>query len=174
MDGQRQNIFLIGFMGVGKSTVAEMLCERLGTTQIEMDQVIVDQQDMAISDIFDEYGEKYFRKLETDLLKELKLKAGQVVSCGGGVVLREENVEIMKSCGHIVLLKADPETIYERVKDSSHRPLLNGNMSIQYIKELMEEREEAYEDAADIKVTTDDRSVEAIVDSICRKLKLDR
>lgn len=174
MDGHRRNIFLIGFMGVGKSTVAEKLCERLGATQIEMDQVIVEQQDMAISDIFDEYGEKYFRKLETDLLLELKEKDNLVISCGGGVVLKEENVDIMKECGRIVLLKADPETIYERVKDSTHRPLLNGNMSLHYIEELMEEREEAYEEAADIKVTTDNRSVDSIVDSICRKLKLDR
>ena len=154
--------------------MAEELCKRLGATQVEMDQVIVEQQDMAISDIFDEYGEKYFRKLETDLLLELKEKDNQVISCGGGVVLKEENVDIMKSCGRIVLLKADPETIYERVKDSTHRPLLNGNMSLQYIEELMEEREEAYEEAADIKVTTDDRSIDSIVDSICRKLKLDR
>ena len=172
MDGQRRNIFLIGFMGVGKSTVANALCEKLAMVQIEMDQMIEMQQDMAISDIFDEYGEKYFRKLETDLLLEIQKNDYQVVSCGGGVVLKEENVEIMKSCGHIVLLTADPETIYERVKESTHRPLLDGKMSLSYIEELMKEREEAYEEAADIRVTTDEREIHAIVDSICRKLKL--
>lgn len=174
MGRQRKNIFLIGFMGVGKSTVAEKLCEVLEAEHVEMDQVIVQQQDMAISDIFDEYGEKYFRRLETDLLREIQTKENQVISCGGGVVLKEKNVDIMKSCGSIVLLTAEPETIYRRVKHSTDRPLLNGNMSLSYIKELMEEREEAYEEAADIRVSTDNRSVDAIVESILRKLKLDK
>lgn len=174
MDEQRKNIFLIGFMGVGKSTIAKELCKRLGAEPVEMDQVIAKQQDMAISDIFDEYGEKYFRRLETDLLREIQTKDNQVVSCGGGVVLKEKNIDIMKSCGSIVLLTAEPETIYRRVKHSTDRPLLNGNMSLNYIKELMEEREERYEEAADIRVSTDNRPIDAIVESILRKLKLDK
>ncbi len=174
MDEQRKNIFLIGFMGVGKSTIAKELCKELGAEQVEMDQVIAKQQDMAISDIFDEYGEKYFRRLETDLLREIQTKDNQVVSCGGGVVLKEKNVDIMKSCGSIVLLTAEPETIYRRVKHSTDRPLLNGNMSLNYIKELMDEREECYEEAADIRVSTDNRPIDAIVESILRKLKLDK
>ena len=171
MDDHRENIFLIGFMGVGKSTVAQMLCEKTGAACMEMDQVIVEQQNMEISDIFDEYGEKYFRRLETDLLREIQTKEHLVVSCGGGAVLKEKNVELMKSCGHIVLLTAEPETIYRRVKDSTHRPLLNGNMSINYIKELMAEREDCYEEAADICVETDHRPIEAIVEEILKKLK---
>ena len=171
MDIHRKNIFLIGFMGVGKSSVADKLCERLGMTLVEMDEEIVRQQDMAISDIFDEYGEKYFRRLETDLLREIAAKERQVVSCGGGAVLKDKNVEIMKSSGTIVLLTAEPETIYDRVKDDSSRPLLNGNMSIAYICELMEERQERYEEAADIIVSTDNKEIEAIVDKICRKLR---
>lgn len=171
MDDQRNNIFLIGFMGVGKSSVAKMLSEKTGALQVEMDQVIVEQQDMAISDIFDEYGEKYFRRLEYDLLLELQKKDHQIISCGGGVVLREENVDIMKSCGCIVLLEAEPETIYGRVKGNHDRPLLNGNMSISYIKELMMERQERYEEAADIRVATDHKSIEMIVEEILRKLK---
>lgn len=171
MDNHRKNIFLIGFMGVGKSSVAEKLCEILDATLVEMDEEIVRQQDMAISDIFDEYGEKYFRRLETDLLREVATKENQVVSCGGGVVLKEKNVEIMKSCGTIVLLTAEPETIYNRVKGDSSRPLLNGNMSIAYICELMEERQNRYEEAADIIVSTDNRDITEIVERICRKLR---
>ena len=171
MDNHRNNIFLIGFMGTGKSSVANKLCEMLGMTRVEMDEEIVRQQDMAISDIFDEYGEKYFRRLETDLLEEIATKENQVVSCGGGVVLMEGNVEIMKSCGTIVLLTAEPEVIYERVKDDSSRPLLNGNMSISYICELMDERQGRYEEAADFVVATDHRDVDAIVERICKKLR---
>lgn len=171
MDNHRKNIFLIGFMGVGKSAVAKKLCEILGAVLVEMDEEIVRQQDMAISDIFDKYGEKYFRRLETDLLREIATKENQIISCGGGVVLKEKNVDIMKSCGTIVLLTAEPETIYHRVKGDSSRPLLNGNMSAAYICELMEERQECYEDAADIVVATDHRDISAIVEKICRKLR---
>lgn len=172
MDNQRKNIFLIGFMGVGKSSVAQTLCKRLGMVRVEMDEEIVRQQDMAISDIFDEYGENYFRRLETDLLENIANNTLQVVSCGGGAVLKEKNVSIMKECGTIVLLTAEPETIYDRVKDDSSRPLLNGNMSIPYICELMEERQWRYEAAADVIVATDNKDVEEIVDKICRKLRL--
>lgn len=171
MDNHRKNIFLIGFMGVGKSSVAGKLCEILNAALVEMDEEIVRQQDMAISDIFDEYGEKYFRRLETDLLCEIAAKENQVVSCGGGVVLKDKNVDIMKSCGTIVLLTAEPETIYNRVKGDSSRPLLNGNMSLAYINELMEERQERYEEAADIVVPTDGRDIASIVEKICRKLR---
>ena len=171
MDNHRKNIFLIGFMGVGKSTVASRLCEMLDADLVEMDQEIVRQQDMAISDIFDEYGEKYFRRLETELLSEIAQKENQIVSCGCGVVLRKKNVEIMKSCGRIILLTAHAETIYDRVKGNSDRPLLNGNMSLTYIEELMEERQERYEEAADMIVSTDSSDIEVVVHEICKKLR---
>lgn len=172
MDDHKNNIFLIGFMGVGKSSVAKSLCEKLGMTLVEMDDELVRQQDMAISDIFGEYGEKYFRRIETDLLEEIANRTQQVVSCGGGVVLKEENVAIMKENGTIVLLTAEPEIIYDRVKDDSSRPLLNGNMSLTYICELMEERQWRYEEAADITVAVDYKDVDDIVNKICQKLHL--
>lgn len=171
MDNHRENIFLIGFMGVGKSSVASVLSEVLGYELVEMDEEIVRQQDMAISDIFDEYGENYFRRLETELLKEVAKKKNQIISCGGGAVLQEGNVKIMKSCGTIVLLTAEPETIYDRVKGDLSRPLLSGNMSIAYICELMEERQLRYEEAADLTVATDGRDIHTIVEKICRKLR---
>lgn len=171
MDSHKENIFLIGFMGVGKSTVAKVLSDVLGYELVEMDEEIVRQQDMAISDIFDEYGENYFRRLETELLHEIAKKKNQIISCGGGAVLQEDNVKIMKSCGTIVLLTADPETIYDRVKGDLSRPLLSGNMGIAYIRELMEERQSCYEEAADLEVATDGRDIHTIVEKICRKLR---
>lgn len=171
MDDQSDNLFLIGFMGVGKSTVAQALCRDRGAVLVEMDQVIADQQDMEIPDIFGEYGENYFRKLETDLLLELKKKTGQVVSCGGGVVLREKNIEIMKSCGQVVLLTAGARTVYDRVKSNKNRPLLNNEMSVDHIKDLMRERRDLYWDAADIAVSTEGKSVHEIVSEISRKLE---
>lgn len=161
-----RHIFLIGFMGCGKSTNAACLSAMTGAIQMEMDQEIVKNQGMEISEIFAVHGEAYFRDLETDLLKSLKDKEPMVVSCGGGAVLRDENVALMKETGTIVLLTAEPETIYERVKDSTERPVLNGNMNLGYIEELMEKRRPRYEAAADAVVSTDGRTAEEICEEI--------
>lgn len=157
-----KNIYLIGFMGTGKSTIARRLAEKLGTVCAEMDQMIETEQGMPITEIFERYGEAHFRELETELLRSFSGDVCQVVSCGGGVVLREENIALMKTDGIIVLLTAKPETIYERVKNSTNRPVLNGNMKVEYIRQLMNERSARYEAAADICVQTDGRRAEEI------------
>lgn len=94
-----------------------------------------------------------------------------VVSCGGGAVLREENVALMKSCGKIVLLTATPEAIFDRVKDSIDRPVLNGNMNVEYIAELMEKRRPKYEAAADLVISTDMKNVREICEEILQELE---
>ena len=164
------NIFMIGFMGSGKSTVSTYLSKILASPQVEMDQQIVEQQGMSINQIFEEYGEPYFRNLETNLLIALQKKTNQIVSCGGGVAMREENVEAMKKSGKVVLLTASPEVILERVKDNDDRPLLRGNMNVEYISNLMEVRRPKYEAAADIVICTDGKSVEEIAEEIVVKL----
>lgn len=163
---KRQTIFLIGFMGTGKSTVARGLSKKSGMAQMEMDAEIVRRQGMSINDIFEKYGEDYFRDLETGLLIQLKDQEGMVVSCGGGAVLRRENVEHMRACGRVILLTASAKTIYHRVKNSKDRPILNRNMSEEYISGLMEKRREAYEAAADFIVDTDGRTVRQICEEI--------
>ena len=164
------NIFLIGFMGVGKSTIAQELKTKLNMDRMEMDQTIVQRQGMSISDIFDRYGESYFRDLETNLLIELQTGQRTIVSCGGGVVVRQENITHMKKHGRIVLLTASPETIYERVKTSTERPILNNNMNVDFIRNLMEKRREQYLEAADITITTDDKTAAQICEEIMAKL----
>lgn len=166
-----QHIFLIGFMGCGKSTCAACLCRMTGAEQIEMDQEIVKRQGMEITEIFRVHGEEYFRDLETDLIKEIGNMEPMVVSCGGGTVLREENVALMKAAGRIVLLTAEPETVFDRVKGSADRPVLNGNMNLSYIKELMEARRPRYEAAADAAVATDGRTAEEICEEILEQRK---
>lgn len=157
-----KNIYLIGFMGSGKSTVARELAGRMSATCIEMDEQIEEQQQMPITQIFEEYGEAYFRGLETEFLRSLVDKENIIVSCGGGSVLRDENAKMMKEHGTIVFLTAKPQTIYERVKDSTNRPILNGNMTVGYIEELMEKRRERYEAVADVSIVTDGKSVAEI------------
>lgn len=164
------NIILIGFMGAGKTTVSDYLSTMFAMNIVEMDQVISEREEMSIPDIFATYGEEYFRELETDLLVEMQSRKNTVVSCGGGAALRERNVKEMKKNGRVVLLTASPETIYERVKDSNDRPVLNGRKNVAGISELMEQRREKYEAAADIVVNTDRKSVLQVCEEMIQKL----
>lgn len=160
------NIFLIGFMGTGKSTVSKELKKMLSMECMEMDDMIVERQGMPISEIFEKHGEDYFRDIESGLLVELKEKNNVIVSCGGGVVVRRENIGHMKDSGTVVLLSATPQTVYERVKNNTGRPILNGNMNVEYIAELVEKRREKYEKAADIVIVTDGKSTK----EVCREI----
>ena len=166
-----KNIFLTGFMGCGKSTIARMLSEKLGVAQVEMDELIVQEQGMPITEIFEKYGEAHFRDIETDLVRRLQARDGVVVSCGGGAVLREENRRLMKESGVIIWLTAKPETILERVKGNTDRPILNGNMNVEYIIALMEKRHDCYEAAADFAVETDGKNSDVICAEICAWLQ---
>ena len=165
------NIFLIGFMGAGKSTISDYLKNVLAMDVVEMDQCIVERQGMSISDIFETYGEEYFRELETNLLIEMQSRSNVVVSCGGGVPMRERNVVEMKKNGRVVLLTAKPETILERVKDNHDRPLLENNKNVSFIADLLKKRRAKYEAAADIVVETDGKSELEICEELIHRLR---
>ena len=160
------NIFLIGFMGTGKTTIANALNRKYDMEIIDMDANIEQEQNMAISEIFANQGEEFFRDLETKLIYDLQNKDNVVVSCGGGAVLRQENVRAMKKSGKIILLNATAETILERVQNSHNRPLLEGNKNVEYIRQLMSKREDKYNSAADYVVDVDNRAVEDIAEEI--------
>ena len=130
----------------------------------------IQRKGMSISDIFETYGEEYFRNMETNLLIEMQEKKNVIISCGGGVAMRERNVAEMKKNGRVVLLTAHPQTILDRVKDSADRPLLNGHKNVEYIEQLMEARREKYEAAADIVVDTDNKTVLQICEDLIQKL----
>lgn len=161
-----KNIYLIGFMGAGKSSVSRAMAELSDLEEVDMDAAIVSREGMSIPQIFENKGEAYFRKAETEVLKELAGKQGMIVSCGGGTVLKEENREIMKGSGEVVFLSATPETIFERVKNGRNRPLLNGHMNVEYIRELMEERMPYYEMAKTKEIITDGRPPQKIAKEI--------
>ncbi|MCR5624220.1 MAG: shikimate kinase [Lachnospiraceae bacterium] len=149
------HIFLIGFMGVGKSSVSHELSRKIEKSEIDTDKYIEEVLKMSIPEIFEKKGEAYFRQCESKILLRISQLSPRVISCGGGFVMNEMNVKKMKRMGTIILLKASPETIYERVKDSTDRPLLNGNMNVEYIAELMKQRMPVYENAADVIIETD-------------------
>lgn len=165
-----QNIFLIGFMGVGKSTISRALKDTFAMDVIEMDEIIAERNGMSISEIFDLHGEEYFRNEETKLLSECSNKKNQIISCGGGVAMRQVNVDEMKKSGKIVLLTATPDTILDRVESSHDRPLLENNKTIEHITELMDKREPAYLAAADIVVNTDGKNAIEICEDIIAKV----
>lgn len=168
------NITLIGFMGCGKSTIGKYLSHILEMEYLETDDFIEKREDMTINEIFQRRGEEYFRECETKVLRELQDKKGIIISCGGGIPLRKENVDLMKKNSKVILLKANAETTYDRVRYSNQRPLLNGNMNIEYIKDLMEKRFEKYEGIADIEIDTDNKPIHLIAEEVVSKLaKLD-
>ncbi len=164
------NIVLIGFMGAGKTTISDYLSMMFDMKLVEMDQEIAEREQMSIPDIFATYGEEYFRNLETNLLKELQTGKNCIISCGGGVARREENVVEMKKNGRVVLLTASPETIYDRVKDSNDRPLLKDNNNVEFIADLMEKRREKYEAAADVVIQTDGKTILQISEELITRL----
>lgn len=166
-----RNLFLIGFMGTGKSTVAAKLGAILNRTILEMDETIEREQNMSISDIFSQYGEPVFRDLETQLLIRTQKRQDLVVSCGGGVALRSKNVAEMKKNGVIILLTATPETILQRVQKNDSRPLLRERKTVEGIAQLMDARKVAYQAAADITVATDNKSASEIAKEILALLK---
>lgn len=165
------NILLIGFMGTGKSTVSKKLMELTKMEEVDMDSYIVDREKMSISEIFSKCGEEHFRKIETECLKEIVKMDNVIVSCGGGIVVKDENVEYMKTGGKIVLLTAKPETIFNRVRYCKDRPILNGNMNIEFIESLMNKRKDRYLAVADIIISTDDKDVLQIANEIIEKIE---
>ena len=164
------NIVLIGFMGVGKSTISEFLKTSFAMEVIEMDQIIAEREGMSIPDIFEVHGEQYFRDLETNLLIEMQARKNVVISCGGGTPLRECNVVEMKKNGRVVLLTASPKTIFDRVKDSHDRPVIENNKNVPFIADLMEKRRAKYEAAADIVINTDGKSIIEVCEELVQKL----
>ena len=165
------NIVLIGFMGAGKSTISDYLKTVFAMDIIEMDQIIAERAGMSISDIFETYGEQYFRDCETNLLIEMQSRTNVVISCGGGTPMRECNVVEMKTNGRVVLLTAKPETILDRVKDSHDRPLIENNKTVPFIADLMSKRREKYEAAADIIIETDGKSELEICEELIHSLR---
>lgn len=167
----KSNIYFIGFMGTGKSTISRQMAAITGYQEIDTDYEIAKKENMSIPEIFEKHGETYFRELETKFLQKMQKRRHCIVSCGGGMVLRQKNVELMKKNGVIVLLTATPETVLERVKNGKERPILNGHMNVAYIKKLMEKRQACYEAAGEIVIATDGRQTAEMAEELKKNLE---
>lgn len=164
-----KNIYLVGFMGAGKTTVGEVLAGKIGYKCIDPDKVLEENAGTTISAIFSEYGEDYFRDLETKTLGTISKGERQVIATGGGAVIKDGNWDIMKNSGITVYLKAPIEILYDRIKDSTHRPLLQVENPLERARELLDERESMYQ-KADLIIDTEKLSVEGVADEIVRVL----
>ena len=151
----KNNIVLIGFMGCGKSTVGKLLAAKTGYTLVDADSYIEQKENMTINEIFATKGEDYFRSIETEVVKELSQKEGLIVATGGGMVLKKENADYLRSTGFCVWLKVSPETVLERLRNDTTRPLLQRADKETAVKELMAAREPIYKSACHAQVCAD-------------------
>lgn len=159
------NLILVGFMGTGKTTVGKILSKKLRMKFIDIDELIEKTVGMKIFQIFNKFGERLFRDLETEIIKIVTNSKGQVISAGGGAILREENLTNFKKSGEIFCLVASEQTIYERLKNCKDRPLLMVENPLEKIRELMNERMPFYE-KADYKVITDNKNPQEVAKEI--------
>lgn len=161
------NVILIGFMGSGKTTVGLRLSYRLRRPVTDTDKEIEREEKRSISEIFASDGEAYFRDRETACLKKLLSGAkNQIISVGGGLPLREENRALMHEMGQVFYLKASAQTIYDRLKHDTTRPLLQGDDPRSKIRTLLDERDVCYAEAADVTVNVDGKDFEQIISEI--------
>lgn len=161
------NVILIGFMGSGKTTVGFRLSYRLRKPVIDTDKEIEREEQRSIAEIFAREGEAYFRDRETMCLQKLlRTVKEQIISVGGGLPLREENRKLLRELGQVFYLQASAETIYERVRNDTTRPLLQGDDPQGKIRIMLAERDGYYRDAADVVINVDGKSFEQILDEI--------
>ncbi|HET6365510.1 MAG: shikimate kinase [Nitrospirota bacterium] len=168
-----KNIILTGFMGVGKTSIGTRLARDLGYTFVDTDELIEADQKTTITEIFAQKGEPYFRDVETRIIRTVLENGNQVVSTGGGAVIRDENREVFKEAGLVVCLTARPEVIYERIKHETHRPLLKVLDPMARIRDLLESRATFY-GQADLIIDTSEKSVDEAVREIKQKVRYAR
>ncbi len=156
------NVVLCGMMGAGKTTVGGALASTLGWRFVDTDSLIIEKYG-EISTIFDRFGEEYFRALETEIVKEVLQGDCQVISVGGGLVLKEENVSLLKEC-KVIYLQSSVGALLERLAGCEDRPLLKAGVGTlqDRIEKILKERTSIYEGVADFTVDTDGKSVETV------------
>ena len=165
-----KNIILTGFMGVGKTRVGTQLAKDLGYTFVDTDTLIEADQKQTINAIFAKFGEPYFRDIESKIIQEVVKHERQVVSTGGGAVIRDINREAFKKAGLVVCLTAQPEVIYERIRHETHRPLLQTADPLAKIRELLESRAPYYAQA-DVTIDTSEKSADNVISVIKERIK---
>jgi shikimate kinase len=169
-----KNISLIGFMGSGKTTVGKILAERLNFLFIDLDEIIELAENKTISEIFKSEGEKYFRDVESEVIRKIYKNEKCIFACGGGIVERYENMSLLKKNSLVVYLCISPGQAYKRLKDAEDRPLLGNSSEVDtrkdIINNLIGRREILYKKNSDFIINTDEKSPEDVTTEILVKL----
>ena len=175
MTGERQihNLALIGFMGTGKSAVGRLAAAQLGYELIDTDEWIERRAGKTITKIFAEDGEPAFREIERQLVAEMTGLRHKIISTGGGLASNDANIASLKQHALIVCLWATPEAIWERVRNQTHRPLLQGPDPVGKIRALLEQRTQFYRQA-DVLVHTGTRSVREVAQHVLHQFQIAR
>lgn len=161
------NIILIGFMGSGKTTFGNWISQQNNMSFIDTDELIEEQQKRSINDIFATDGEAAFRDMETEAISQLcESHNNCVIAVGGGLPVREENRKILKKLGTVVYLQASEDELARRLTGDTKRPLLAGTDIRRKIHDLMKQRESLYLDGADLIISTENKSFEAMYQEI--------
>lgn len=161
------NIILIGYRGTGKSTVAKILGQRLERTVISTDTEIVKEVGQSIPQIVEQFGWDHFRELETQMCRKLHDQTNLVIDTGGGLILKEENVNILKANSTIFWLTAEVPTIVKRISGNTQRPSLSGTKTfVEEIEDILKERTPKYQAAADHVIPTDRTTPHQMADTI--------
>lgn len=171
--GPQKNIALTGFMAVGKSVIGKRLAQRLKRRFVDLDRAIEEKERMAVDEIFHHKGEDYFRKVEKQLLSEVLRKNGQVIATGGGAILDEENLGLLKQRALLICLTASPEMLLKRSGSGKERPLLKGDDRHKRIEELSKQRQKNYAQAhfmVDTEYLSADEVVEKIVEVLAAEV----
>ncbi len=166
----KRNLVLVGFMATGKTEVGRILAKKMERDFFDVDDDIVNTTGMSIDKIFEDFGEEFFRDLESNVIQKISDKTNLVIATGGGSLLRAENVENLKRSGVLVCLFAPPEEILRRVGDERHRPLLNVKDRLTTIREMMEKRSPYY-NLSDIMVNTEGKSAHETAQEVLAKFK---
>ena len=166
----QQNIFLVGLMGSGKTTVGRLLAKKLGMRFVDSDQEIEARTGATVSWIFEIEGEESFRRREVETINELTSQNGVVLATGGGAVVHPENRKNLKARGTVIYLRATVHNILQRTMHDKTRPLLQTENRRQKIEELARQREKFYSEVADIVIDTGRPNVHAMVQTIMNQL----
>ncbi len=168
---ENTNLFLVGPMGSGKTTIGRQLARRLKKSFIDSDHEIEDHTGASISLIFDIEGEEGFRSREKAIIDELTQQENIILSTGGGVVLAAENREHLKNRGTVIYLHAPLKKLFYRTSRDKNRPLLQTDNPREKLRQIVEERDPLYRETADLIVETENRTVHQVVSYIIRQVK---
>jgi shikimate kinase len=170
MTGRGQSIVLIGFMGTGKSSTGRALGRKTGLPRFDTDEMVSTRFALPVSEIFARFGEEKFREAETETLRQLANKRPAIIVTGGGIVLRPENVKLLRELGTLVCLEADEETLFRRISRRATRPLLQTENPRATMAELWRIRKPLYRDAADVRLDTSRLTHDEVADAILKKI----